>query len=66
MTIAKAAVANAEASIKAARAAVDEAEAIVNFYTVKAPIDCQIMQINVHPGEFAPQISKLTQPHSKW
>ena len=35
---------------------VEEAQVIVDFYTVRAPIDCEVMQINIHPGEFAAAI----------
>jgi len=51
--IAKAGVDNAKALIKTAEAQVKEAQVLVGFYTVYAPIDCEIMQINVHPGEYA-------------
>lgn len=51
--IAKAGVDNAIALIGTAEAQVKEAEVLVGFYTVYAPIDCEIMQINVHPGEYA-------------
>jgi len=58
VTVAQKAVENAEASVKAAEAQVAEAKAVLDFYTITAPIDGEIMQINVHPGEFAP----LNQP----
>ena len=53
VVIAKAGVDNAVAQVKAAEAQAHEAQVLVNFYTVYAPIDCEIMQINVHPGEYA-------------
>ncbi len=49
--IAQAALINAEASVKSAQAAVDEAQAVLDFYTIKAPIDCQILQIQKPPPE---------------
>jgi multidrug efflux pump subunit AcrA (membrane-fusion protein) len=51
--IAKAGVENAKALLEAARAQVNESQVIVDFYTVCAPLDCEIMQINTHPGEYA-------------
>ncbi len=62
VTIAQKAVENAEASVKAAQAQVEEARTIVDFYTVKAPIDCKILQINVRPGEFAPLNQPINAP----
>lgn len=53
VVIAKAAVENAIAQIKAAEAQLHESCVILGFYTICAPIDCEIMQINIHPGEFA-------------
>jgi len=50
--IAQTAVVNAQANIDAAIAQLNETQAVLEFYTVRAPIDCEIMQINVHPGEF--------------
>lgn len=51
--IAKAGVDNGIALIGTAEAQVKAAEVLVGFYTIYAPIDCEIMQINVHPGEYA-------------
>jgi multidrug efflux pump subunit AcrA (membrane-fusion protein) len=51
--IAQKGVENAEAGVKSAQTQVDESQVILNFYTVKAPIDCEIMQINIRPGEYA-------------
>jgi multidrug efflux pump subunit AcrA (membrane-fusion protein) len=53
VVIAKAAVETAGANLKAAEAQVAEAQILVDFYTTHAPIDCEIMQINIHPGEYA-------------
>lgn len=58
--IAQAALKGAEASAVAAQATVNEAQAVLAFYTVTAPIDCEIMQINIHPGEFVGQNSLST------
>lgn len=43
----------AQKGVEVAQAQVETAQTIVDFYTVKAPIDCEIMQINIHPGEYA-------------
>lgn len=51
--IAKAGVENAETQIKASEAQLNEARVILGFYTVYAPIDCEVLQINIHPGEYA-------------
>ncbi|MBY0293604.1 MAG: biotin/lipoyl-binding protein [Alphaproteobacteria bacterium] len=58
--IAQAALKSAEASVVAARATVNETQTVLAFYTVTAPIDCEIMQINIHPGEFVGQNSLST------
>jgi HlyD family secretion protein len=60
--IAQKGVENAEASVKAAEATVVEAEAVVAFYTVSAPIDCEVMQINIHPGEYVSAWVEPTTP----
>lgn len=43
----------AQVSLKVAQAQAIEAQEILNLYTIRAPIDCEIMQINIHPGEYA-------------
>lgn len=43
----------AAAQVKQAEARVLEAKAKLNLHTVKAPIDAEVLRINVHPGEFA-------------
>ncbi|OJW51056.1 MAG: hypothetical protein BGO67_12045 [Alphaproteobacteria bacterium 41-28] len=50
--IAQAAVVNAQANIDAAIAQLKESQAVLDFYTIRAPMDSEIMQINVHPSEF--------------
>jgi HlyD family secretion protein len=52
---------NAKASVAAAQALVNEAQVNLNLYTTKAPIDGEIIQINIHPGEYAPA-SSITTP----
>lgn len=59
--IAKAGVENAKAQLKAANAQVKESHVILGYYTIYAPIDCEILQINIHPGEYA-AINPLTIP----
>lgn len=61
VVIAQKGVENAEAGVKSAQAQVNEALVILDFYTVKAPLDCEIMQINIRPGEYAPA-SVITTP----
>jgi RND family efflux transporter MFP subunit len=51
--IAKAHVASAKAGILQAQAAVTAAQTTLDRLVVKAPIDGEILQINIRPGEFA-------------
>jgi len=51
---AKAAVAVAEADLKSTRAAIDR-------LTVRAPLPCEVMQVNIRPGEYA-QTGALSTP----
>ena len=44
---------NAEAAQDVAQRAVDAAQTLLDLYTIKAPMDAEILQINIHPGEFA-------------
>lgn len=44
---------NAKASVTAAQALINEAQVDLNFYTIRAPLDCEILQVNIHPGEYA-------------
>jgi HlyD family secretion protein len=60
--IAQKGVENAQAAVESAKTQVDEAQVLLDFYTVKAPIDCKIMQINIHPGEFAQATSLNSTP----
>jgi len=52
VVIAKKAVAEAQGNLKTALAQEGQAQTQLDFYTIKAPIDCEIMQINTHPGEY--------------
>ncbi|MBY0292554.1 MAG: efflux RND transporter periplasmic adaptor subunit [Alphaproteobacteria bacterium] len=45
---------NARANIIATEAQVAESKVILDSYTITAPIDGEIIQINIHPGEYAP------------
>lgn len=49
----KAAVDGATASLAAAQAQLNVSETNLDLTTVKAPLDCQVLQVNIHPGEFA-------------
>ena len=60
--IAQKGVENAKASVESAKASVVEAEAVLAFYTIRAPIDCEIMQINIHPGEYVSALVEPTTP----
>lgn len=62
LLIAQKAVKTAEANVDAAQAQVNEAQAILDFYTIAAPIDCEIMQINIHEGEFASLSTQINPP----
>jgi RND family efflux transporter MFP subunit len=44
----------AEARLANARAEVDSAKVDIDLLTVRAPITCEILQVNIRPGEFAP------------
>lgn len=52
--IAKAAVSNAEASIGTAEAQLNASKVSLELYTISAPIDAEVLQSNIHIGEFAP------------
>lgn len=60
VAIAQKNVANAKSSVAAAQALVHEAQVNLDLYMIKAPIDGEIMQINIHPGEYAPASSTTT------
>jgi RND family efflux transporter MFP subunit len=51
--MAQAALDNAIAFLKSAKAQTDAAQTTLDLYTILAPIDCQIFQVNVRPGQFA-------------
>lgn len=63
VVIANAGVETARASVEVAHSQANEAQVVLDFYTVKAPLDCEIMQINIHPGEFA-NVSQQINPSS--
>src|ERR1700722_14253247 len=44
----------AEADVSSAQAAVDADQIMLSRFTVKSPIDGQLLQVKVHPGEYAP------------
>jgi len=44
----------AAAEVKSSQAAVKTARTNLDLYVIKAPIDCSVLQINVHPGEYVP------------
>lgn len=60
VTVAQKGIENAQASVKTAEAQVKSAQTMLNFYTITAPIDCEVMQINIHPGEYAPGTGFVT------
>lgn len=51
----------ARAGVQSARAALDSAQVELARLTVRAPMECQVLQVNVRPGEFAPA-GALTPP----
>jgi len=59
--IAKAAYVSAEADWAVAKATLNRNQTNLDILTIKAPIDCEVLQINVHPGEFA-QAGPLATP----
>lgn len=52
--IAKAALENAKAMVLSAKSQVDDTQETLDLYTIRAPLDCEILQINVRPGQYAP------------
>jgi len=50
--IAKKTVAEAQASLKTSLTMEEQAQTTLDFYTIKAPLDCEVMQINTHLGEY--------------
>lgn len=59
--IAKSAFEAAAADLKTAQATLKRNQTNLDVLTVKAPIDCEVLQVNVHPGEFA-QTGTLATP----
>lgn len=59
--IAKSAVAAAQADLKTAEAALAKNVINLDLLTIKAPLDCEVLQRNAHPGEFA-QTGSLATP----
>lgn len=43
----------AESEVARAQAAIDEAQTQIELRIVRAPVDCQVLQVNIRPGEFA-------------
>jgi RND family efflux transporter MFP subunit len=58
--IAKSAVTAAQADLKTAEATLARNVINLDLLTVKAPLDCEVLQRNVRPGEFAPTGSLAT------
>ncbi len=54
LELAKAKVESAAAAVEASKAEIHQAETTLERLTVCAPIDCEVLQVNVRPGEFAP------------
>ncbi|MBM3633429.1 MAG: biotin/lipoyl-binding protein [Alphaproteobacteria bacterium] len=51
----------AQADLSIAEASLKRSQTNLDILTIKAPIDCEILQINIHPGEYA-QVGPLTTP----
>lgn len=52
VAISKKSVAEAQAALETSLAQESQAQTFLDFYTIKAPIDCEILQINKHLGEY--------------
>lgn len=50
----------AEEQVKVAQAALSEVEANIEMSHIRAPIDGEILQVNVHVGEIAPNVQPLS------
>lgn len=50
----EAAMNNAQAALQVAQNQLNQAEVTNSLYVVKAPVDGEILQVNIHPGEYAP------------
>ena len=59
--IAQSAYQTAQADLNVAHTSLQTSQTNFDLLTVRAPIDCEILQINVHPGEFA-QSGSLSTP----
>jgi RND family efflux transporter MFP subunit len=60
--IAEAAFENAAALLKSAKAQADAAQTTLELYTILAPLDCQVLQVNVRPGQFAAASESSSSP----
>ncbi|MEB3701999.1 RND family efflux transporter [Candidatus Bealeia paramacronuclearis] len=49
----EAALKNAEAILQSAKKSLEVSETTLSLYTIRAPLDCEILQVNIHPGEYA-------------
>lgn len=59
--IAQSAYETGKTNLMVAKANLKKSQTNLEILTIKAPIDCEVLQINVHPGEFA-QAGPLTTP----
>ena len=62
--LAKAKLESARAALKGAEAELASCETAIERLTVRAPIACQVLQVNVRPGEYA-ATGSLTTPHMR-
>lgn len=53
LAVAKASLANALATVKQAEAAITDSKTTLERLVVRAPIDGEVLQLNIRPGEFA-------------
>jgi HlyD family secretion protein len=60
VNINRAALEAAFAAVSASEAQLAASQTNLRLYTIVAPIDCTILQINIHPGEYAPANSLNT------
>jgi multidrug resistance efflux pump len=60
LTIAKANLASAEASVGQAKAALADAQTTLDRLVVRAPVDGEILQVNIRAGEFANTGAQIT------
>ena len=64
LELAKAKLESARAAVIAAEAGLKAAETTLDRLTVRSPIACEVLQVNVRPGEFA-ATGSLTTPHMR-